>query len=47
MGGMVIDVRIKEGSDINKGDPIAILNAMKMVSPVRFQSRDFCRPKQN
>jgi len=30
MGGMVIDVRIKEGSEINKGDPIAILNAMKM-----------------
>jgi len=30
MGGMVIDVRVKEGSEINKGDPIAILNAMKM-----------------
>lgn len=35
MSGMVIDVRIKEGGEVNKGDPIAILNAMKMVSIYR------------
>jgi hypothetical protein len=46
MGGMVIDVRIKEGSEINKGDPIAILNAMKMVSQISLViSRLCCRRK--
>ena len=32
MAGMVVEIRVKDGSDINKGDPVAILSAMKMVS---------------
>lgn len=32
MQGMVVEVRIENGHDVNKGDPIAILSAMKMVS---------------
>jgi pyruvate carboxylase len=32
MAGVVIEVRVKEGSQVSKGDPIAILSAMKMVS---------------
>jgi len=31
MSGVVIEVRVKEGGEVNKGDPIAILSAMKMV----------------
>lgn len=30
MAGVVVEVRVKEGADVNKGDPIAILSAMKM-----------------
>lgn len=30
MQGMVVEVRLQEGHDVNKGDPIAILSAMKM-----------------
>lgn len=30
MSGVVVELRVKEGSDVNKGDPIAILSAMKM-----------------
>jgi pyruvate carboxylase len=32
MAGVVVEVRVKDGADVNKGDPIAILSAMKMVS---------------
>lgn len=32
MSGVVVEIRVKEGSEVNKGDPIAVLNAMKMVS---------------
>lgn len=32
MSGMVVEIRVKDGSDIKKGDPVAILSAMKMVS---------------
>lgn len=32
MSGMVVEIRLKDGQDVNKGDPIAILSAMKMVS---------------
>ncbi len=31
MSGVVIEVRVKEDSEVSKGDPIAILSAMKMV----------------
>jgi pyruvate carboxylase len=34
MSGAIVEVRVKDGTEINKGDPIAILSAMKMVSPI-------------
>lgn len=30
MSGVVVEIRVKEGNDVSKGDPIAILSAMKM-----------------
>jgi pyruvate carboxylase len=30
MSGVVVELRVKEGVEVNKGDPIAILSAMKM-----------------
>ena len=32
MSGVVVEVRVKDGGDVKKGDPVAILSAMKMVS---------------
>lgn len=32
MGGVVVEVRVHDGSEVKKGDPIAVLSAMKMVS---------------
>ena len=32
MSGVVIEVRVHEGSEVKKGDPVAVLSAMKMVS---------------
>jgi pyruvate carboxylase len=32
MSGVVVEVRAKDGNDVQKGDPIAVLSAMKMVS---------------
>ena len=32
MSGVVVEVRVKDDAEISKGDPIAILSAMKMVS---------------
>jgi pyruvate carboxylase len=49
MAGVVVEVRVHEGSEVSKGDPIAILSAMKMVSfPLLFQhngieTNTFCR----
>jgi pyruvate carboxylase len=34
MAGAVVEVRVKEGSTIKAGDPIAILSAMKMETIV-------------
>jgi pyruvate carboxylase len=36
MSGVLVEVRVHDGSDVKKGDPIAILSAMKMVSFHRF-----------
>jgi pyruvate carboxylase len=36
MSGVVVEVRYKDGSDVQKGDPIAVLSAMKMVSCLVF-----------
>ncbi|KAF3916497.1 hypothetical protein ABW20_dc0100937 [Dactylellina cionopaga] len=30
MSGVVVEVRVKDGSEVKKGDPIAVLSAMKM-----------------
>lgn len=32
MAGVVVEVRVHDGSDVKKGDPVAVLSAMKMVS---------------
>ena len=32
MSGVLVEVRVHEGSEVKKGDPLAILSAMKMVS---------------
>ena len=32
MSGVVVEVRVHDGSDVKKGDPVAVLSAMKMVS---------------
>ncbi|THH32391.1 hypothetical protein EUX98_g1810 [Antrodiella citrinella] len=34
MSGVVVEVRVKEGAEIKKGDPICVLSAMKMESAV-------------
>ena len=31
MSGVVVEVRVKDGGEVKKGDPIAVLSAMKMV----------------
>ena len=32
MSGVVVEVRVHEGHEVKKGDPVAVLSAMKMVS---------------
>lgn len=39
MSGVVVEVRVHDGSEVKKGDPIAVLSAMKMVSIQTAQSR--------
>ena len=34
MSGVVVEVRVHEGGEVKKGDPIAVLSAMKMVCPL-------------
>jgi len=34
MSGVVVEVRVHDGGEVKKGDPIAVLSAMKMVSPL-------------
>ena len=34
MSGVVVEVRVKEGQEIKKGDPVAVLSAMKVSLPV-------------
>jgi len=41
MAGVVVEIRVKEGGAVKKGDPIAVLSAMKMVSfSVLFKSNN-------
>ncbi|MBE7181634.1 MAG: biotin/lipoyl-binding protein, partial [Terriglobus roseus] len=37
MSGVVMEIRVKDGVEVNKGDPIAVLSAMKMVSVSSLQ----------
>lgn len=30
MAGVVVEVRVQEGSEVKKGDPVVVLSAMKM-----------------
>jgi pyruvate carboxylase len=32
MAGVVVELRVKDGGEVKKGDPLAVLSAMKMVS---------------
>jgi pyruvate carboxylase len=32
MAGVLVELRVKDGSEVKKGDPLAVLSAMKMVS---------------
>lgn len=34
MSGVVVEVRVHEGGEVKKGDPVAVLSAMKMVGPL-------------
>jgi pyruvate carboxylase len=36
MSGVVVEVRVHDGSEVMKGDPIAVLSAMKMVRSPDF-----------
>lgn len=36
MAGVVVEIRVKEGGAVKKGDPIAVLSAMKMVSLMNY-----------
>jgi pyruvate carboxylase len=35
MAGVVVEMRVHDGSEVKKGDPIGVLSAMKMVRPQR------------
>ena len=41
MAGVVVEVRVKDGSEVKTGDPIGVLSAMKMVSFFFFLSLSF------
>lgn len=45
MSGVVVEVRVHEGGEVKKGDPVAVLSAMKMVSPPSKNS-SACAKKQ-
>ena len=36
MSGVVVEVRVHDGGEVKKGDPVAVLSAMKMVSHVQM-----------
>ena len=35
MTGVVVEIRVHDGHEVKKGDPIAVLSAMKMVRNLR------------
>ncbi len=42
MAGVLVELRVKEGTEVKKGDPLAVLSAMKMV---RAQRLPFLLPR--
>lgn len=38
MSGVVVEIRVKDHGEVKKGDPIAVLSAMKMVSICPFET---------
>ena len=42
MSGVIVEIRVKDEGEVNKGDPIAILSAMKMVSIVCVYASASC-----
>jgi pyruvate carboxylase len=42
MAGVVVELRVKEGGEVKKGDPLAVLSAMKMVSKVHMYQMGYC-----
>jgi pyruvate carboxylase len=36
MSGVVVELRVRDGTEVKKGDPLAVLSAMKMVSLFLF-----------
>lgn len=36
MSGVLVELRVKDGQDVNQGDPIAVMSAMKMVSHLQL-----------
>ena len=50
MSGVVVEIRVHDGLEVKKGDPVAVLSAMKMVSPLtrikRKKGRMLTRPRK-
>lgn len=42
MAGVLVELRVHEGTDVKKGDPLAVLSAMKMVSFAQFIDSSPC-----
>lgn len=40
MAGVLVELRVHDGSEVKKGDPLAVLSAMKMVSLYAIHLRD-------
>jgi pyruvate carboxylase len=45
MAGVVVEIRVHDGAEVMKGDPVAVLSAMKMVSSTRRLRFDLSRMK--
>lgn len=43
MAGVLVELRVHEGSEVKKGDPLAVLSAMKMVSHLLPEQMTFLR----
>lgn len=43
MAGVLVELRVHEGSEVKKGDPLAVLSAMKMVSFLKSLHPSLCQ----